>query len=100
MRIEVLYFAVLRERIHRGGETLDIALDSDVGTARVAIAARHPEIAPLLPLVRTAVNRKMADENQLLSEGDELALIPPVAGGSGVIGDLRSPTREACHDDE
>jgi len=88
MRIEVLYFAVLRERIHLGSETIEIALDADVSAARVEIAVRHPEIAPLLPMVRAAVNRTMADENQLLSEGDELALIPPVAGGSGAVGDL------------
>jgi molybdopterin synthase catalytic subunit len=52
-----------------------------VGAARAALAARHPELGTLLPRVATAVNRTMASDTQPLGDGDELALIPPVAGG-------------------
>jgi molybdopterin synthase catalytic subunit len=83
MVINVLYFAVLRERTRRDRETLDLPVGADVRAARAAIAALHPEVAPLLPQVQTAVNRALVGEGHALRDGDELALIPPVAGGSG-----------------
>lgn len=82
LRVTVLYFAILRERLGVERETLDLSAGADVRAARAAIAARHPDIAPLLPRVATAVNRAIAAEAHPLADGDELALIPPVAGGS------------------
>jgi molybdopterin converting factor subunit 1 len=82
MTITVLYFAVLRERARCERETVTLPPGSDVGAARAAIARLHPEIAALLPIVRTAVNRSLVAELHPLADGDELALIPPVAGGS------------------
>jgi molybdopterin converting factor subunit 1 len=81
LSVNVLYFAVLRERLGRDGETLQLPPEADVGAARAALAVLHPELAALLPRVATAVNRTMAPDSQRLSDGDELALIPPVAGG-------------------
>lgn len=83
VQIEVLYFALLRERVGRERELVEVAGGADVAAARAAIGALHPELAPLLPRVQTAVNRTMAPDAQVLREGDEVALIPPVAGGSG-----------------
>lgn len=83
MRINILYFAVLRERVGRESETLELSDGADVRTARAAIAERHPGIAPLLGQIQNAVNRVVVGETHLLEEGDELALMPPVAGGAG-----------------
>jgi molybdopterin synthase catalytic subunit len=81
MRVNVLYFAILRERLGIDGESLDLPVGADVRAARAEIAARHPDIAALLSRVATAVNQSMAPEAHPLADGDELALIPPVAGG-------------------
>jgi molybdopterin converting factor subunit 1 len=83
VRIEVLYFAVLRERVRLDRETVELPDGADVRAARAAIAARHPGIAALLPQIQTAVNRAMAEPERRLEDGDEVALIPPVAGGAG-----------------
>ncbi len=82
MRVTVLYFAILRERVGREREELELATGVDVGAARAAIATRHPALAALLPIVRGAVNRAFVNDAHALADGDELALIPPVAGGS------------------
>ncbi len=82
MKVEVLYFAVLRERTRLDQETVELAAGAAVGDARAAIAARHPSVAPLLPRVQIAVNRTVADDARPLADGDELALLPPVAGGA------------------
>ncbi|HEY2729280.1 MAG TPA: molybdenum cofactor biosynthesis protein MoaE [Polyangia bacterium] len=85
MTITVLYFAILRERARRERETVTLEPGSDVAAARAAIARLHPALEPLLPAVQTAVNRVIVTATHALGEGDELALIPPVAGGSGGI---------------
>jgi molybdopterin synthase catalytic subunit len=82
MRVSVLYFAVLRERLRCEQETMELPAGATVAQALAEIAARHADIAGLLPQVQTAVNRQMAAGTLALAEGDELALLPPVAGGS------------------
>ena len=83
MQIQVLYFAVFRERLGRDEETLDLADGATVKTAIDALAAKHPSIAKLRGQFRVAVNQDFAGEDHPLADRDELALIPPVAGGSG-----------------
>ena len=82
MRIQILYFAVLRERLKREQEAIELPADATVGDALEALAGRHPTIAALLPRVQTAVNRAFANPSLVLHDSDELALIPPVAGGA------------------
>jgi molybdopterin converting factor subunit 1 len=83
MKVDVLYFAVLRERIRLDHETVELASGARVRDARAVIAARHPSVAALLPQVQIAVNRAVATDAQALAEDDELAFLPPVAGGAG-----------------
>lgn len=82
MRIQVLYFAVFRERLGRDDETLELGDGARVHDALAALAAKHAPIATLRTKFRVAVNQDFTDEDHELHDGDELALIPPVAGGS------------------
>ncbi len=82
MQIQVLYFAVFRERIGTSQETLELAPGTTVGGAVAALAERHASVAALRGRFRVARNQELADDGELLVDGDELALIPPVAGGS------------------
>lgn len=76
MNISVRLFAGLAERA--GAEqTLVFADPPTVGELRRAFAAAWPGSGR--PLV--AVNLAYADDAQLITQGDEVALIPPVAGG-------------------
>ena len=82
MEVTVRLFAMLRERAGTG----EVSLELPEG-ASVADALRElRDLAEGLPLVM-AVNREYAREEHVLEPGDELALIPPVSGGS---------TRAAC----
>jgi len=83
MRISVLYFAVFRDRLGRDEEQLELPDGARVRDAIAALAARHAPIATLLGKFRVAVNQDFSDDEVVLADGDELALIPPVAGGSG-----------------
>lgn len=83
MKLRVLYFAVFREKIGREDDVLELADGARVRDAIAALAAQHPPIARLAGRFRVAVNQDFTDDDHALAEGDELALIPPVAGGTG-----------------
>lgn len=88
MRVRVLYFAHLRERRGAESELIDLSSEGgrggDVATVLAVIAKSHPDIAPLLPRVQVAVNQVVVPATTRLSDGDEVALIPPVSGGSAL----------------
>lgn len=82
MHVKILYFAVLRERRGAPAETLELPNGGDVAMALAMIAKQHPGVAPLLPRAQVAVNQVVVGATTPLVDGDEMALIPPVSGGS------------------
>jgi MoaE-MoaD fusion protein len=83
VQIQVLFFAVLRERIGSERATLELSPGATVGDALDGLAAAHAVLSPLLSRLQFAVNRAIVGRSHTLCDGDELALIPPVAGGAG-----------------
>lgn len=83
MKLRVLYFAVFREKIGRDDDVLALADGATVADAVAVLAQRHPAIARLASRFRVAVNEEFSPDDRALADGDELALIPPVAGGAG-----------------
>jgi MoaE-MoaD fusion protein len=75
MRIHVKLFAGLRERAGWSERELD-------GADRVADVWPALELGDEPEGLLYAVNREYADRDQLLADGDEVALIPPVSGGA------------------
>ena len=87
----ILYFAVARERAGAARETLDIPAGVTVKALLDLLSQRHPELAPLLPHLRVAVNREFVREEDQVPAGAELAIIPPVAGGAGLFRVVERP---------
>jgi MoaE-MoaD fusion protein len=83
MKIRVLYFAVFRDRLGRADDVVALVEGARVRDAIAVLAARHPVVAQLRGKFRVAVNQEFADDDHALADGDEVALIPPVAGGAG-----------------
>ena len=50
-------------------------------TITPALFARYPSLAGHARSLRFAVNGEYAKDDRLLGEGDDVAVIPPVAGG-------------------
>lgn len=89
MTIRVLFFAYLRERCGREVR-LELAEGAAVGEALRLLCAQYPALVDVS--VRPALNRVYVDNTHPLHENDELALIPPVSGGSCAPGALeRTP---------
>jgi molybdopterin synthase catalytic subunit/molybdopterin converting factor small subunit len=77
MHVTVRLFAGLRERAGTGHLELELPAHACVGDALAAMS----ELVGEIPVVM-AVNRQYAERADRLSTGDELALIPPVSGGT------------------
>lgn len=82
MQIRLSYFALLRERLSRSEETLELPAGATVGEALAALKARHEVIAGFERSLLLAVNQVLVPQDYKLQEGDELALLPPVSGGA------------------
>ena len=79
MNLRVRYFAVLRDRAGVGEESLECASTTARALVRELIERRHLGLES--PMIRVAINGQFVDDDAPLNEGDEVVLIPPVAGG-------------------
>ena len=82
MKISVRLFAILRQQAGWREKTLELADGATIDDAWRALAAETPAIAASREIVRFARNREYTSADTTLQDGDELVLIPPVAGGS------------------
>ncbi len=81
VEVRVRYFGRAREIVARGDERLTLPEGSSVAEAAEALGAAHPSLAPYLPNCSFAMNERYARKHEALRAGDELAVIPPIAGG-------------------
>jgi molybdopterin synthase catalytic subunit len=81
MTIHVRLFAILRERSGVSQVLLELPDRATVDQASEALRRKYPAIADHLKRVVFAVNQNYTDRGAILTDGDELALIPPVSGG-------------------
>lgn len=78
-RIEVQYYALLREQAGRSAEAVTTAARTPRELYE-ELRKRHPFSLPA-EMLRVAVNAEFGDWSQPLGEGDAVVFIPPVAGG-------------------
>ena len=83
VRVQVLYFARAREAT--GGmteESFEVGgAAADTDALRAALVEKHPSLQSVLESCVLAVNQEYATGNTALSEGCEVAVIPPISGG-------------------
>jgi MoaE-MoaD fusion protein len=82
MRYEIRAFGGLAERAGLTMLVVELPEAATVGELRRAVAAEHPALAPLLARVAVAVDLELVDDATVLTGDEEIALLPPVAGGS------------------
>jgi len=81
MQITLKFFAVVRERLGKSEMTLDLPEGSTVADARTRVDEMAGDAAPLVQRSMVMLNQEYAGPEETLSDGDEIAFIPPVSGG-------------------
>lgn len=79
MKITVRYFAALRDQRGLSQEAVDC---EELTAGELVVRLLKINAMPISrTLVRCAVNQQFVDDDHRLCDGDEVSLIPPVAGG-------------------
>ena len=81
MHVTVRLFARLRELVGHGELTREVPAGATVRTVWENLAREYPQIAPYAESMSCAVNIDYARMTTAVSDGDEVAFLPPVSGG-------------------
>jgi molybdopterin converting factor subunit 1 len=79
--VHLLYFASFREAIGRDAEARQVPEGLRVADLWETLRLEVPHFRGFVSMPPAAVNREYAGPGAVLSEGDEVAFLPPVAGG-------------------
>ena len=79
--VRVRFFARLRELSGVETEEVKASTGARVASVYAAMRAYHPALPPQ-GSVRAALTQEFADWDAVVADGDEVAFIPPVSGGS------------------
>ncbi len=82
MLVRVRLFAVARERAGRSVVEVDLPDEATVTDLKRSLQDRIPDLAPIMSSARVSVDAEYADDSTPIPAGADLALIPPVSGGS------------------
>ena len=87
-------FARLREQAGVETETLELPAGSTLADVYEALRRTHPALETDRGAVRAALNQEFSDWSAKVADGDEVAFIPPVSGGSHGAGILFEVTAD------
>src|SRR5687767_11543648 len=93
IKVRVLFFGAARDAV--GQEQIEVELESPInaGGARAKLLSEYPSLQRFGQSLLFAVNQQYAQSDREISEGDELAVFPPVSGGYA-----RVPRASSNHD--
>lgn len=85
MQVHVLLFGALKDLLARESETIELPEQATVEQLLHRYVRNAPQIEKFAGSLAIAVNREYASSTQILRDGDEVALLPPVSGGASDV---------------
>ena len=85
MKVSVRLFAGLHDIVGRREVELELVDGATVADLRSQLGSRYPAVVPFMSTLVCAVNEEYVNNDYRLSPNDQVALIPPVSGGSSGI---------------
>ena len=82
VKVRVLFFGAARDVVDQNPLEISLAAPATVATAFQTLVARFSELERFGRSLLFAVNQEYASPDTVLQENDELAVFPPVSGGS------------------
>ncbi len=91
MRVRVVYLGILKDHAGKGVELLELQDGARVSDLWSQLTERYPKFSAFAKSAAVAVNQEYAPPATELKDGFEVALLPPVSGGSGENQDRDKP---------
>src|SRR5262245_52979275 len=82
MRVKVLFFGILKDIVGGGEEQLELAAGARLENVFDHYAGRFPRLKEMAGSIVIARNQEFSQLSTGIAEGDEVAFLPPVSGGS------------------
>ena len=83
VRVKVLFFGMLKDIVGRSEDHIEVADGARLETVFTCYAGKFPRLTDLEASIVLACNHEFCDRSAAIREGDEIAFLPPVSGGSG-----------------
>jgi molybdopterin synthase catalytic subunit len=83
MRVKVLFFGMLKEIVGHVEEQIELAPGARLSTIFDHYAGQFPRLREMAGSIVMARNQEFSSLSTDVAEGDEVAFLPPVSGGSG-----------------
>ena len=83
MRVRVLFFGVLKDLAGRSAEEIELNEGAEIGSVFDYYAERFPKLRAMSASIVMARNHEFSPLSSPVADGDEVAFLPPVSGGSG-----------------
>jgi MoaE-MoaD fusion protein len=94
MRVRILFFGMLKDLAGKSSDSLELPDGALVRDVLEYCVSQEPRLKEALASLAVAVNQQYAGPQTELKSDDEVALLPPVSGGSGK-GEGETPLRHA-----
>src|SRR5262245_36552201 len=85
VRIRVLFFGMIRDVVGLREDSLDVPAGASLGSVFEQYAGRFPKLREMSASTVLALNQQFSAPSAPVADGDEVAFLPPVSGGSGYI---------------
>ncbi|MCC6599880.1 MAG: molybdopterin converting factor subunit 1 [Crocinitomicaceae bacterium] len=79
MTVRLLIFGIAHEIAGKRSTTFEVPDNATVSELRSLLSLTYPQLGPLSFAI--AVNQQYVEDSVILTENDEVAIIPPVSGG-------------------
>jgi molybdopterin synthase catalytic subunit len=82
VRVKVLFFGMLRDIVGCAEEHIDLEEGARLDSVFERYAHQFPKLGQLASSIVLACNHQFSDRSAIVREGDEIAFLPPVSGGT------------------
>jgi MoaE-MoaD fusion protein len=82
VRVKVLFFGMLKDIVGRAEDHIEVADGARLDSVFTRYAHQFPRLTDLESSIVLACNQEFCDRSAAIREGDEIAFLPPVSGGS------------------
>ena len=81
VQVKLLFFATLKDIVGRRELEIDVPSGATINDLWEHLESRYPTLSRYRSIVLTSLNEEYVDRKAVISDGDEVALFPPVSGG-------------------